>query len=138
MLYLLCDRHSLLHFMAHGLSVYAYNCIAYLRMGTLLRTMPLIPYAYMCSLCRDFSLHRAGSIVCPNGQILIFKVYNFSRAPMFVFEFENALFEFAYARPHIAPLFALPPTISSSTICCLFGQRVRLLSLCAFARLRCR
>lgn len=45
----------------------------------------------------------------------------FRRAPMFVFEFEKALFEFAYEIPHCAPLFALPPTFSSSTICCLFG-----------------
>ena len=37
---------------------------------------------------------------------------------MFVFEFEKPLFEFAYDRPHCAPLFALPPTFSSSTICC--------------------
>ncbi len=39
---------------------------------------------------------------------------------MFVLEFEKPLFEFAYDKPHEAPLFALPPTFSSSTICCLF------------------
>ena len=36
---------------------------------------------------------------------------------MFVLEFEKALFEFAYETPHWAPLFALPPTFSSSTVC---------------------
>ncbi len=38
---------------------------------------------------------------------------------MFVFEFEKPLFEFAYERPHCEPLFALPPTCSSSTVCYL-------------------
>jgi len=28
---------------------------------------------------------------------------------MFAFVFEGALFEFAYAKPQFAPLFALPP-----------------------------
>lgn len=32
------------------------------------------------------------------------------RAPMFVHEFENPLFEFEAAGPQIEPLFALPPT----------------------------
>nr|DAO06198.1 MAG TPA: hypothetical protein [Caudoviricetes sp.] len=39
---------------------------------------------------------------------------------MFVFEFENPLFEFASATPHREPLLALPPTCSSSTIYYLF------------------
>lgn len=38
-----------------------------------------------------------------------------SRAPMFVLEFENPLFEFAYDKPHCDPLFAFPPTFRSST-----------------------
>lgn len=33
---------------------------------------------------------------------------------MFVFEFENPLFEFEYARPHWDSLFEFAPTISSS------------------------
>ena len=33
---------------------------------------------------------------------------------MFAFEFENALFEFAAARPQFAPLFELPPNNHSS------------------------
>lgn len=33
---------------------------------------------------------------------------------MFAFEFDQALFEFAAARPQFAPLFELPPTIHSS------------------------
>ena len=41
---------------------------------------------------------------------------------MFVLEFEKSLFEFEYARPQLAPLFALPPTFSSSTMYRLFGQ----------------
>lgn len=36
---------------------------------------------------------------------------------MFVFEFEKPLFEFVYERPQCDPLFALPPTFSSSTVC---------------------
>ena len=42
---------------------------------------------------------------------------------MFVLEFEKPLFEFAYDTPHWAPLFALAPTFSSSTVCCLFNPR---------------
>ena len=47
---------------------------------------------------------------------------------MFVFEFEKALFEFAYETPQLAPLFALPPTFSSSTVYRLFGQTVTVFS----------
>lgn len=43
----------LLHSMAHGLSVYAYNCIAYLRMGTLFHTLRLYVFALSGK-----SLHR--------------------------------------------------------------------------------
>ena len=43
------------------------------------------------------------------------KNQNMSRAPMFVLESENPLFEFAYDKPHCVPLFAFPPTFRSST-----------------------
>ncbi len=39
---------------------------------------------------------------------------------MFVLEFENPLFEFAYERPQSDLLFALPPTFSSSMVYHLF------------------
>lgn len=125
----------LLHFSAHGLSVYAYNCIAYLREGTLFHTLRL----YVFALSGFSPLHRVRlnrvlilsglHEICRDKQ-WIFLVYNFRRAPMFVFEFEKALFEFAYARPHCAPLFALPPTFSSSTIYRLFGVVSDPLPLC--------
>lgn len=41
---------------------------------------------------------------------------------MFVLEFEKPLFEFAYARPHWAPLFALPPTFSNRTTSAFFRE----------------
>ena len=34
----------------------------------------------------------------------------YSREPMFAFVFEGVLFEFTYAKPQFAPLFALPPS----------------------------
>ena len=34
---------------------------------------------------------------------------------MFAFEFDQTLFEFAYARPQFEPLFELPPNIQSLT-----------------------
>ena len=39
---------------------------------------------------------------------------------MLSFAFEKPLFEFAYDRPHCEPLFALLPTMRSSTIYYLF------------------
>ena len=42
--------------------------------------------------------------------VLIRKVW---RAEMFAFEFDQTLFEFEHARPHLAPLFELPPHIHS-------------------------
>ena len=89
---------------------------------TCARGFYFVPYAFhVCSVGISPSI-ETGSTVCPFGQRnnLFFSVM-FRRAPMFVFEFEKALFEFAYEIPHCAPLFALPPTFSSSTICCLFG-----------------
>lgn len=52
------------------------------------------------------------------------------RAPIFVFEFEKALFEFAAERPAIVPLFELPPTMSS-----YLPQRLVYL-LCSFVKCR--
>ena len=44
---------------------------------------------------------------------LVYFPYEVRRAPIFAFEFENGLFEFAADKPPIEPLFALPPTCSS-------------------------
>ena len=75
---------------------------------------------------------ETGSIVCSlvhwlsrshptcEEQCIFFIFQKFKRAPMFVLEFEKPLFEFEYATPHWDLLSALPPTFSSSTICCLF------------------
>lgn len=72
---------------------------------TYARGLYFIPYAFMCLLCQGFHpLHRVRlnrvlilsglHEICRDKQ-WIFLVYNFRRAPMFVFEFEKALFEFA-------------------------------------------
>ena len=43
-------------------------------------------------------------------QLKSFGFDKYSRDPIFALVFEGALFEFKYAKPQFAPLFALPPT----------------------------
>ena len=101
-------------------------CIAYLCDGTLLDKpyrLPSYPMPFIFALSgvtlhRDRLNHMVIFLGCTN----FFYSENFRRAPTLSFEFEKPLFEFAYERPHCDPLFALPPTIRSSMICCLFGN----------------
>jgi hypothetical protein len=77
-----------------------------------------------------------GALLCvlPRGMDTRLKrnifVNKLRRLPIFVFEFENSLFEFQMNAPALTPLFALPPTWQARYLapkifasCCVFVLR---------------